>query len=202
MLAAQLDLPAAAEVEYLIARGIACIVLIYSAANTGATLLRVVRNPAHAIVTARRQLWDDARVAWIVWTHGDAEANAVLARAEISPGVHKLSPDVVCKRIESSADEIGVVLTDNSTVLAATRKQALAISRFLEDQRENGGLHFFNETYRQYRLAAMAQNHSFMSYNQALALLRQWIIRTGSADPAVMREKILQMLSPHERKQK
>ena len=198
MLTERLELPAAAEIECLIARGVACIMLIYSAAKPRFTSVRIVRNPAHALTTARRE-WNDARVAWIVWAHGDAEAKAVLARADIAPpGVHKLSPDVVRERIECAADEIGIVLTDNSTVLAATRNQALAVSRFLEDQRENGGLHFFNERYRQYRLAAMAANHSFMSYNQALGLLRQWILRAGPADALAMREKILQMFKPKE----
>jgi hypothetical protein len=66
----------------------------------------------------------------------------------------------------------------------------------MNDQRE-GIMQFFNKTYRQYRLAAMARQHSFMSYKQALAVLRQWILRAGSPpDALVMREKISQLLKP------
>jgi hypothetical protein len=173
-----LRLPRAAEREYIAA---ANVVAVYVAAlPSGPSYVSTSRDLLHSLIALRRR-WNGVRIVSAHWLEGKTEARLICREVNESlprgaSGLLVANAQAATRRVENAAARMGFVLTDHADVLLRARAAVAFVEDKIEQQQASGELAWFNQAYREWRLAAKAEGRS-MTYAEARARLRRHIFR-------------------------
>ena len=93
------------------------------------------------------------------------------------------SLEAATAEILAAAKRIDVVLSEHAVVVDRAQIAVDQLSAKLTAAQQNGALKFFNSEYRRRREAARASGNGFMSYNTAMARLRQLLAGAAAGAP-------------------
>lgn len=173
-----LRLPRGAEREYLALYGI---VAVYVAAiPSGPTLVGSTRDLLRSLIGHRRR-FVGAQITCAYWLGDEREAELIVREvrasfAQGSEGLLVANAKTAQRRIENTAAHMGIPLTDHDTVMIRCRAAVEFIEDKIEQAYAEGGLRWFNQAFREWRIEAKAYGRS-MSYAEARARLRRLLFR-------------------------
>jgi hypothetical protein len=185
-----LRLPRAAEREYIAA---ANVVAVYVAAlPSGPSYVSTSRDLLHSLIALRRR-WSGIRIVSAHWLEGKTEArliwrevNAGLPRG--ASGLLVANAKAAQRHVENVAARMNITLTDHADLMVRAQAAVGFIESHIREAEANGGLRWFNQAYREWRLAAKAEGRS-MTYAEARARLRRHMFREVYASEYVVVSK-------------
>jgi hypothetical protein len=172
-----LQIPRGAERDYLMILGVAAIYGAQLPIGTG--FIGVTRDLNLSLQNLRRR-FSGAEIAFSLWVKSRETADRVRrqANAIMRPGSSAMARRYA---VDEAADQLGVVLTEHDVVMERVHAVVRTIDDAIERARQNGELHWFNATFRQWRLAARSQGR-VMTYSEAKARLRRAVIRLAVSE--------------------
>jgi hypothetical protein len=172
-----LQTPRGAERDYLMILGIAAIYGAQLPIGTG--FIGVSRDLNLSLQSLKRR-FVGAEIVFSLWVRDRETAEALRrkANARISPS---RSAEAMRCAIEEVAGEHHIVLTEHDVVMARVSAVVRTIDDAIEQARQNGELHWFNTTFREWRLAARSQGR-VMTYSEAKARLRRAVIQLAVSE--------------------
>jgi hypothetical protein len=169
-----MDLPAGAIQEYIALAGIAAVYV--ASAPSGLCRIGVSRDLKRTRTMLRKQS-HDLTIVGTFWLDDTKTATRIAHKvAKASCGASLTRADATA-RIEATAAEMKVHLTDHAAVMRRVRSAVAHVEMTLGQARMNGGLKWFNRAFHDFRLRAKACGHPPMTYAQAHARLRRVIIQ-------------------------
>ena len=176
-----LKLPRKAEREYIVTSRIHAIYV--AALPTEQTMVATSRDLLHSLLALRKR-YSGLHITAAFWVRDRQEAR-LLAREAYHGflGDDLLPLDAVAAqhRIEDAAQRLSVMLTDHEAVLQRAQAAVAFVESQIEQAQASGGLRWFNDAYRLWRLEAKAHGRG-MSYAEARARLRRKIFERISGN--------------------
>ncbi len=164
--------------EYLRLSGVAAIYLATLA--EGGFRVGSSRDLDRTIYLLRRRYYG-LRLATAVWVENKELAELIICEAMPrlncdSGGTCEVARRDAERAIEAAAARLNVALTDHATVMRRVRRASFHVKRLIDDANARGELKWFNEAFREWRIASKSQGRS-VSYAEARARLRRVVVQ-------------------------
>jgi hypothetical protein len=173
-----LRLPRGAEREYIAAANVQAVYV--AALPSGPAFVSISRDLLHSLIALRRR-WNGIRITSAHWLEGKTEARLICREVNASlprgpSGLLVATAKTAQRRVENVAARMNVTLTDHADLMLRAQAAVAFIEGKIEQQHACGELAWFNQAYREWRIAAKSVGRT-MSYAEARARLRRRMFR-------------------------
>jgi hypothetical protein len=192
-----LDIPTAAEAEYLAEFG--CIAICIACSPSRLPCVVLVTDDLAATLDRIRAEWHwSIGLATVLWC-ADTDVAGKLVTAIAAPldtnGRLDTDADDAERQVRRAATLAGVPLTAHAAALARVRAALARVDGLIAEANVGGDLSWFNAAYRRYRLAT---GEDAMPYGHALRELRRAVVRrlVGAGDAPALDTALLRDVFP------
>jgi|SRR5579871_1834084 len=180
-----LDLPSGEAKIFLAAHGIAAIYI--ALIGPGRFVILPARDVSRSFANLNSK-WPGADIRAIFWVEGRSKARrvCVLAHDDLQQADSILTAAAIEAAVARAAVNAGVRLTGHGVMTNWLQNAIKEFDERLSIAKAAGHLQFFNRAYREHRLAHAEQGRRFMTFAEATARMRRYLIACHAKKPRAL----------------